>query len=123
MNNHDSFSLSSRIKSFGHAFEGLKLTIRTQHNAWVHVVVAIIVFIIAIILDVSQVEWALLIAAIVAVWGAEAMNTAFELLCDVTNPEFHPIVKHAKDVAAGAVLICAIGSAIIGCIIFLPYFL
>jgi len=123
MKNNDSFSLINRVKSFGHAFGGLKLTVKTQHNAWVHVVVTIIVFVLAFILDISRVEWALIIIAIVAVWGAEAMNTAFELLCDVTSPEFHPIVKQAKDVAAGAVLICVIGSVIVGFIVFLPYLL
>ena len=61
--------------------------------------------------------------AIVAVWTAEALNTAFEALCDVTSPGFHPLVERAKDVAAGAVLICAIGAVIVGGIVFGPHLL
>ena len=59
--------------------------------------------------------------AIMAVWTAEALNTAFEFLADVASPEFHPLVKHAKDVAAGAVLISAIGAVIIGLFVLGPY--
>ncbi len=73
-----------------------------------------------IFFSVSKAEWIWLIIAIVIVWVAEALNTAFELLCDVTSPEFHPIVKKSKDVAAGSVLISAIGSIIIGALVFLP---
>ena len=51
--------------------------------------------------------------AIVSVWTAEALNTALELLCDVASPEFHPLIETAKDVAAGAVLICAAGAMVI----------
>ncbi len=58
-----------------------------------------------------------------AVWMAEALNTAFELLADVASPEFHPVVAQAKDVAAGAVLLSAIGSVAIGILVFGPYFL
>ena len=55
-----------------------------------------------------------------AVWTAEALNTAFESLCDVASPEFHPLVERAKDVAAGAVLISAIGAVAIGLAGFRP---
>ena len=61
------------------------------------------------------------ILAISLVWTAEALNTAFEFLADAASPEFHPLVRNAKDVAAGAVLITAIGAVIIGCIVFWPY--
>ncbi len=57
----------------------------------------------------------------VAVWSAEALNTAFEFLADATNPTFHPLIGKAKDVAAGSVLIAAIGSVIIGLLIFGPH--
>jgi diacylglycerol kinase (ATP) len=57
----------------------------------------------------------------VSVWTAEALNTAFEFLCDVASPEFHPLVKQAKDVAAAAVLIAAMGATIIGLLVFVPH--
>jgi diacylglycerol kinase (ATP) len=56
-----------------------------------------------------------------AVWTAEALNTAFEFLADVASPEFHPLVQHSKDVAAGAVLIAAIGSVVIGILVLGPH--
>lgn len=55
------------------------------------------------------------------VWIAEALNTAFEHLCDVVSPEFHASVKLSKDIAAGGVLICAVGAMILGVMIFVPY--
>jgi diacylglycerol kinase (ATP) len=64
-----------------------------------------------------------MVIAIMAVWTAEALNTAFEFLADVASPEFHPLVEKAKDVAAGAVLISAGGSVVIALLILGPYFL
>jgi diacylglycerol kinase (ATP) len=58
-----------------------------------------------------------------AVWSAEALNTAFEFLADAASPGYHPLVKHAKDVAAGAVLIAAAGAAIIGLLVLGPHVL
>lgn len=63
----------------------------------------------------------MIVLAIISVWTAEGLNTAIELLIDVASPDFHPIAGKAKDVAAGAVLITAIGSVIIGILIFGPY--
>ncbi len=71
-------------------------------------------------MGVSRLEWALLVFAIALVWTAEGLNTAFEWLCDVAAPEYHPLVKQAKDVAAAAVLLAAIGSALIGLLVFVP---
>ena len=55
------------------------------------------------------------------VWTAEALNTAFEFLCDVASPEFHPTVERAKDVAAGAVLLAAMGAVVIGLLVLGPH--
>jgi diacylglycerol kinase (ATP) len=57
-----------------------------------------------------------------AVWTAEALNTAFEFLADVASPEFHPLVEKAKDVSAGAVLLSALGSLVIAGLVFWPHF-
>jgi len=66
-------------------------------------------------------EWCWIVLALSIVWTAEALNTAFEFLADAASPNFHPLVRDAKDVAAGAVLITAIAASIIGAIIFWPY--
>ena len=119
----DRFSIAARLKSFTFAFAGIAYMLRTQHNAWLHLVATILVILAGFGLHVSGEDWRWLVAAIVLVWTAEAVNTAFEHLCDVVSPEFHASVQKSKDIAAGAVLICAIGAVIIGFQVFVPYLL
>lgn len=95
--------------------------VRSQHNAWVHAIATLVVIAVGLTAGLTRLEWFVLVLAIVAVWTAESLNTAFEFLCDVTSPEFHPLVEKAKDVAAGAVLITAIGATAIGLLVFAPY--
>ena len=102
---------------------GLWTMIQSQHNAWVHAMATVVVVGAGFFFGVTRDEWLWLILAIMAVWSAEALNTAFEFLADVTNPTFHPMIGKAKDVAAGSVLIAAIGAVIIGILIFGPYVL
>ena len=115
-----SFSFNGRIRSLRYAVIGIGEMLATQHNAWIHAVATVAVVCFGFIAGVSPVQWCILVLAMAAVWVAEALNTAFELLCDVASPDFHPVVKKAKDVAAGAVLLSAIGSIVIGLIIFVP---
>jgi len=117
------FSIAARLKSFTFAFAGIAYMLRTQHNAWLHLVATLAVIAAGFALNVSTDDWRWLVAAIVLVWTAEAVNTAFEHLCDVVSPEFHASVQKSKDIAAGAVLICVIGAVIIGLQVFVPYFL
>ncbi|MEQ1817907.1 MAG: diacylglycerol kinase family protein [Terricaulis sp.] len=117
------FSIAARLKSFTFAFEGFAFMLRTQHNAWVHLVATIVVIALGFVLNVSADAWRWLIAALALVWVAEAMNTAFEHLCDVVAPQFHESVKRSKDIAAAAVLVCAIASTLLGAITFAPYVL
>ena len=76
-----------------------------------------------LLLGISLLEWCAIVVAIVVVWTAEALNTAFELLCDVASPEFHPLIQKGKDVAAAAVLLSAVGAAVIGLLVFGPHLL
>jgi len=94
----------------------------TQHNAWIHAAATFAVLTAGIVWRVSAVDWCLLTLATMAVWTAEALNTAFEFLTDVASPSFHPLAEKAKDVAAGAVLITACGAAVVGLIVFGPHF-
>ncbi len=116
-----SFDIAARLRSFRYAMAGLWFMLRTQHNAWIHVGVAVAVVASASFLGVRAEDWRWLVVAITLVWFAEAINTAFEHLCDVVSPDIHASVAKAKDVAAGAVLICAVGAAIIGILVFWPY--
>jgi diacylglycerol kinase (ATP) len=114
------FSWATRARSFGFAFRGVVTLLATQHNAWIHAAATVAVVALGVALGVSRLEWALLIFAIALVWTAEGLNTALEWLCNVAAPEYNPLVKNAKDVAAAAVLLAAIGSALIGLLVFGP---
>jgi diacylglycerol kinase (ATP) len=115
------FSITDRIRSFRHATDGIALMLRSQHNAWLHAVASVTVLVFGIICHLSARGFCWLVIAIMAVWTAEALNTALEFLADVASPEFHPLAKKAKDVAAGAVLISAAGSVVIALLIFGPH--
>jgi diacylglycerol kinase len=96
--------------------------VRCQHNAWIHAAVTAVVVAGGFLFRVSSPDWCWLVLAISTVWTAEALNTAFEFLADAAaSPEFHPLVRDAKDVAAGAVLVTAIAAVVIGAIIFWPH--
>lgn len=115
------FSVAARLKSFAYAFAGIAFMLRTQHNAWLHVIATLGVVGAGFAFHVSADDWRWLIAAMTLVWLAEVMNTAFEHLCDVVSPEFQLSVKRAKDIAAAAVLVCALAAALIGAMTFAPY--
>lgn len=117
----NSFQIVGRIRSLKFALTGLWTMLKTQHNAWLHAIGTVLVVLLGLGFGVSSAEWCWLVLAITSVWTAEALNTAFERLADVASPEFHPLVKQAKDVAAGAVLIAATGAGVIGLLVLGPY--
>ena len=112
--------LYSRAKSFRYAFDGWWYVIRTQHNAWIHAVISLIVFGLGAWLKLSTRDWAVILLAMMSVWMAEFMNTALEALVDMATEEYHPLAKTAKDVAAAAVLVGAVGAALVGLLIMGP---
>jgi diacylglycerol kinase len=109
------------MAGFGHAFRGLWYALRTQRNARVHVSVAILAILLGIVLRISAVEFAMVFVAITGVFLAEMFNTVFELCVDLASPDYHPLAKIAKDVAAGAVLLSAMLSIVIGVFVFVPH--
>lgn len=112
--------LQGRLLSFGHAFSGWRYVLRTQPNAWVHALISGCVFGLALWLRVSVFEWSVLILTMMAVWMAELFNTALEAIVDMVSPDYHPLAKIAKDVAAAAVLIGASCAVVIGLLIMGP---
>jgi len=86
----------------------------------IHIVVAALVLIFGIVFKISIMEWIVCLLCIGLVFGAEMMNTAIENVVDLASPDLHPLAGKAKDIAAGAVLLCAIISVIIGLLIFEP---
>lgn len=110
----------SRLHSFRHAFRGWFYALRTQRNAWIHSAVATIVLILGIWLQLSPLDWAIIILTIAMVFAAEFMNTAIEAVVDLASPDTHPLAKIAKDVGAAAVLVAALAAIIIGLLLLGP---
>lgn len=112
--------LYNRAKSFQYAFEGWWFVLRTQHNAWIHALITVLVVGLGLWLGLPWRDWAVLILAFMAVWMAEFMNTAIEAVVDMVMPDVHPLAKVAKDVAAAAVLVGAMGAILIGLLLLGP---
>ena len=117
------FSVKARIKSFSYAIQGINTFLKTQHNAWIHAFATVLVIVLGNIVRLSFSEWCLIFLAIALVFITEMLNTAIEFLTDLASPEFHPLAKKTKDVAAGAVLFSSIIALIIGLLVFIPKFL
>jgi diacylglycerol kinase (ATP) len=117
------FGVASRLESFRCAFRGVWSLLASQPNARIHLLASVCACGLGFLLGISRLEWCAIAVAIAMVWTAEALNTAFELLCDVASPGFHPLIRRAKDVAAAAVLLSAVGAAAIGLIVFVPHLL
>jgi diacylglycerol kinase len=117
--NHGFFR--SRRKAFKHAFSGWWYVIRTQRNAWIHMVASTVVILVSFILKINATGWALILLAIALVWIAEFLNTALEAVVDLaSNHQQHELARVGKDVGAAAVLIAAITSIIIGLLVLGP---
>ena len=113
--------LAKFIAGFMYAFRGLWYALRTQRNARVHIFIAVLAILLGVVLHISDVEFALVFVAITGVFIAEMFNTVFELCIDLASPDYHPLAKTAKDVAAGAVLLSAMLSVVIGLFVFGPH--
>lgn len=109
------------LAGFGFAFSGLWYTLRTQRNMRVHLSIGLLALLVGLLLRISPVEFAVILLAIICVFTAEMFNTVLEICVDLASPEYNPLAKIAKDVAAGAVLVSAIISVLIGLFIFLPH--
>lgn len=113
-------SLQKRVSSFRFAIKGLADLFKTQPNARVHLVATVWVLGAGIYFHVSRTEWIALALCVAMVVSMEAMNTAIEHVVDLVSPDFHPLAGRAKDVAAAAVLLAAMGAVAVGGIVFLP---
>ncbi len=111
----------SRWQSLRYALRGIGRMLRTETNARIHALATIAVVCLGLAFGIGRLEWLAVVLAIAGVWSAEAINSAFEALCNVASPDYHPQVERAKDIAAGAVLLAAIGALVVGFLIFGPY--
>lgn len=109
--------LTSRARSFFCAGAGIVRLVRDEKNARIHLLATLVAIVAGYRLDLTALEWALIVLCIAAVWAAEAMNSAIERIADVVSPEQHPMIGAAKDLAAGGVLVVAVGALVVGLIV------
>ena len=112
--------LKKRLNSFRYAIAGIVSMVGSQANVKLHLLAAVLVIVAGCYFDLSLTEWCLVALAIASVLAVEGFNTALEHLTDLVSPEQHPLAGKAKDVAAGAVLLAALGAAAVGLLVFLP---
>ena len=115
--------LKQRFNSFKYAFAGIASLFKTEDNMKIHVVAGLVTIAAGFYFSITPNEWCIVALAIATVLAAEGFNTAIEHLTDLASPDHHPLAGKAKDVAAGAVLLTAMGAVVVGCIIFLPHIL
>lgn len=108
------------VNSFKYAFQGFISSFKTERNMKIHTFIMLLVIIAGIVLDINKYEWIICIICFALVIGGELFNTAIETAIDIVMPYKNEKAKLAKDISASGVLIFAIGTAIIGLIIFIP---
>lgn len=116
----NSFKLMDRVKSLKFAVNGIKLLLKNEHNARVHLLIALIVIIASYVFSIDAAEFMFIIISIGLVFIVELLNTAIENIANFVEPKWNEKIGEIKDYAAGAVLVSAIVSIIIGLIIFIP---
>ena len=116
----EKFSLKKRLISFKYAINGIKILFWEEPNAKIHLFVTVCVLIAGFAFRISGGEWIAVILCIGLVIALESLNSAIENIADFVSPGRHETIKKVKDLAAGAVLIGAVASVIVGMIVFLP---
>lgn len=114
------YDFKSLLKSFKHAFKGISTCLKTERNFRIHITAMFYVIAVSFLAEISSTEYILLIICFSQMMSSELLNTAVEILCDKESNGYNIYIKSAKDIAAAAVLVCAIGCVFIGFIIFLP---
>lgn len=108
------------MRSIKYAHQGTQHVLRTQRNIWIHLLIGVAVIVVAYYLKVSLPETALLLLTIIFVIVCEMFNTAIEEAVNLIKPESHPLAALVKNIAAGAVLVAAMGAVLVGLLIFIP---
>ncbi|HHT52117.1 MAG: diacylglycerol kinase family protein [Bacteroidales bacterium] len=119
-NDSEPFRLRKRLISFRFAFNGIKKLIKNEHNARIHLVALIAVILLGIMLKIGLVEWIAISIVSGIVFVAELFNSAIEKLADFIEPNRNEKIGLIKDYCAGAVLVAALISVVVGGLIFIP---
>ncbi|HPL01405.1 MAG: diacylglycerol kinase family protein [Patescibacteria group bacterium] len=120
--NYNKFSMPKLVRSFLYASRGIINLLKSEQNARIHLIYAIVVASMAYVLSISRIEAIVLFFAVTLVIATEIINTAIEKLIDIVNPKLCAEIEFIKDAMAGAVLVTAIIALVVTVMIFLPYF-
>lgn len=115
------YDYKKQLRSFGYAWKGIRCCVGKEQNLSFHLIAAVLTVTAGFLLDITRADWMIVILCIGVVIAAELFNTAIEKLVDLVSPQRQPVAGQVKDIAAGAVLVCAATAAIIGLIVFIPY--
>ncbi len=114
------FSIKDRLLSFKHAFDGLSVLVKAEHNAWIHLAISIVAIALGFYFEISNTEWITIIICIGMVVSAEIFNTAIEHIANFIQPNHDERIKYIKDLGAAGVFISALTAFTVGLIIYLP---
>ena len=115
------YDYKKQLRSFRYAWQGIRACVGREQNLSFHLITTVLVVGAGFALDITRGEWTAICLCIGLVVGAELFNTAIERLVDLVSPQRHPLAGQVKDIAAGAVLVCALAAIVVGVIIFIPY--
>ena len=113
----------SLFKNIGYSFAGIAQAFKTGTNIRIQSAVGVLAIVLGFVFGITPEQWLAVVICIGLVLGGECFNSALEAVVDLASPEYHDLAKAAKDMAAGAVMIFAAASFVVGCIIFVPYLL
>ncbi len=112
--------MKREMASFGFAIEGIWHGLKTEKHLRFHIVAGFVATLLGLMSQLSRIEWMILTLLIAGMLALEVMNAAIERVVDLVTEDYALLAKQAKDLAAGAVLIYALSSLIIGALLFIP---
>lgn len=115
------YDYKKQLRSFGYAWQGIRCCVGKEQNLSFHLIATVCVVVAGFSLGITRSEWMAIVICIGVVIAAELFNSAIERLVDLVSPQRHPVAGQVKDIAAGAVLVCALAAMVVGLIIFVPY--
>jgi undecaprenol kinase len=108
------------LRSFYYAMIGIASAIKSERNLKIHLTLSLLVIFLGFAFSITRIEWLIVILVLGGMLCSELINTAIERVVDLATEDYHPLAKQAKDIAAGAVLLYAITSVVVGIVIFGP---
>ncbi len=117
---HKKMSFKRFLNSIKYSIDGLVNAYQNEQSLWLHAMCTTLIVVLGFILQISFIQWAIIVIALVIVLAVELLNTAIEATVDLITKEIHPLAKVAKDCGSAAAFVSSIMVFIICCFIFIP---